>query len=330
MRKKVEKEQERIVAEKTASAKTKKAAAEAAQAKANKLNTIAGAAIKKLNDAKKHQLEVAAAAKLKEEAEEKTVAAKTHLAEKIKAAADKSTHEANVKKAAAESMLKKIDNAKCTKHAGCRGLTGYCCPTLNTNKMHLGSTRLDGENLGCCGAVAEIELAETIGDSVADTNASSSLAEWFTRRRRYYGGYRRRRYYGGYRRRRSYGARCQYCPYSYTCHSNSGRRYRCHPSTPYYFRGRCYRSCPGEVDDLAATEKNSQETLIEDEDLTNEDDEDDEEQALNSAPLEEPTTEFGTSMWIAFVGSVVGAVISASVAVRWRPRTIVQTPILGA
>merc|ERR1712217_881517 len=319
MRKKVEKEQERIVAEKTASAKTKKAAADAAQAKADKLNTIAGAATKKLNDAKKHQLEVAAAAKLKEEAEEKTVAAKTHLAEKIKAAADKSTHEANVKKAAAEAMLKKIDNAKCTKHAGCKGLTGYCCPTLNTNKMHLGSTRLDGENLGCCGAVAEIELAETIGDSVADTNASSSLAEWFTRRRRYYGGYRRRRYYGGYRRRRSYGARCQYCPYSYTCHSN---------------RGRCYRRCPGEVDDLAATEKSSQETLIEDEDLTNEDDEDDEEEgeeeALNSAPLEEPTTEFGTSMWIAFVGSVVGAVISASVAVRWRPRAIVQTPILGA
>merc|ERR1711920_269186 len=288
------------------------------------LNTIAGAATKKLNDAKKHQLEVAAAAKLKEEAEEKTVAAKTHLAEKIKAAAEKSTHEANVKKAAAEAMLKQIDNAQCAKHAGCKGLTGYCCPTLNTNKMHLGSTKLDGENLGCCGAVAELELAESIGDSVANTNASSSLAEWFSRRRRYYGGYRRRRS----------RARCQYCPYSYSCHSDSGRRYRCHPSTPYYFRGRCYRNCPSEVDDLAATEKNSQETLIEDEDLTNEDDEDDEEEgeeeALDSAPLEEPTTEFGTSMWIAFVGGVVGAVISASVAVRWRPRTIVQTPILGA
>merc|ERR1711953_553404 len=166
---------ERIVAEKTASAKTKKAAAEAAQAKANKLNTIAGAAIKKLNDAKKHQLEVAAAAKLKEEAEEKTIAAKTHLAEKIKAAADKATHEADAKKAAAESMLKKIDNAKCSKHAGCKGLTGYCCPTLDTNKMHLGSTKLDGENLGCCGAVAELELAETIGDSVANTKVSFSL-----------------------------------------------------------------------------------------------------------------------------------------------------------
>merc|ERR1712038_1108741 len=170
----------------------------------------------------KHQLEVAAAAKLKEEAEEKTVAAKTHLAEKIKAAADKSTHEANVKKAAAESLLKKIDNAKCTKHAGCKGPTGYCCPTLDTNKMHLGSTKLDGESLGCCGAV-------------------------------------------------------------------------------------------------------------EDEDLTIEDDEDDEEgekEALNSAPVEEPTTEFGTSMLIAFVGGVVGAVISALVPVCWRPRTIVQTPIL--
>merc|ERR1712050_629377 len=173
--KKLEKEQEQIVAETSATAKTKKAAADAAQAKADKLNTIAGAATKKLNDAKKHQLGVAAAAKLKEEAEEKTVAAKTHLAERIKAAAEKSTHEANVKKAAAEAMLKKIDNAKCSKHAGCKGLTGYCCPTLNTNKMHLGSTRLDGENLGCCGAVAEIELDETIPLEEPTTELGTSM-----------------------------------------------------------------------------------------------------------------------------------------------------------
>merc|ERR1712217_954006 len=69
--------------------------------------------------------------------------------------------------------------------------------------------------------------------------------------------YRRRRTYGyyGYRRRRTYyyyrsgyysgGYGCQYCPYSYTCHSRSGlHHYRCHPSHPYYKYGRCHRYCP--------------------------------------------------------------------------------------
>merc|ERR1712203_357295 len=119
----------------------------------------AGAATAKLDDAKKKAEEEAAAAKLKQDAEEKVVAAKNAEAAKIKDEADKEEAEATAKKSAAEGVLAKIDNAACAKHSSCKGLTGYCCPTLNFGKMHLGSAKLDGENLGCCGG-AEMENEE--------------------------------------------------------------------------------------------------------------------------------------------------------------------------
>merc|ERR1712039_426879 len=144
--KKLEEEQQKIVAETSADAAKKKAAAAEAKANADKLNKIAGAATAKLNDAKK-----------KEDAEEKVVAAKNADAAKIQAAADKELKEANAKKAAAEGMIAKIDNAACAKHAGCNGLEGYCCPTLNFAKMHLGSAKLDGAELGCCGGSMELD-----------------------------------------------------------------------------------------------------------------------------------------------------------------------------
>merc|ERR1712137_548709 len=116
---------------------------------------------KKLNDAKKKAEEEAAAAKLKEEAA------------KIQAAADKELKEANAKKAAAEGMIAKIDNAQCAKHTGCKGLEGYCCPTLNFAKMHLGSAKLDGAQLGCCGGTTELD-AEAVGVTLADTRIDES------------------------------------------------------------------------------------------------------------------------------------------------------------
>merc|ERR1712113_214173 len=117
-----------------------------AKAKADKLNAIAGAATAKLNEAKRAE------------------------AAKIQAAADKELKEANTKKATAEAMIKKIENAACAKHAGCKGLVGYCCPTLNTNKMHLGSTKLDGANLGCCGG--STEMADEAADMASADDRS--------------------------------------------------------------------------------------------------------------------------------------------------------------
>merc|ERR1711972_1176012 len=49
--------------------------------------------------------------------------------------------------------------AQCKKHTGCATLAGYCCPTLDFNSMHLGSARLAGPTLACCGAAEEIETA---------------------------------------------------------------------------------------------------------------------------------------------------------------------------
>merc|ERR1712061_850326 len=105
-------------------------------------------------------------------AEEKVVAAKNAQATKIKNEADKEEAEANAKKAAAERVLAKIDNAACAKHPGCKGLAGYCCPTLNFGKMHLGSAKLDGANLGCCGGAemeSEIEDMALIEDHTLES-----------------------------------------------------------------------------------------------------------------------------------------------------------------
>merc|ERR1712150_42804 len=77
-------------------------------------------------------------------------------AAKIKAAAASKTRKANDMKAAAEGMIKKIENAACDKNPGCKGLEGYCCPPINTAAMKLGSTNLDGMNLACCGVSSEL------------------------------------------------------------------------------------------------------------------------------------------------------------------------------
>merc|ERR1712217_930926 len=137
-------------------------------------NEAAGKATKKLNDEKKHQEEVAAAAEIKEKANEKIVAAKNKEAASIKAAADKTVAEANKKKAAAEGMISKINNAKCAKHAGCKGLDGYCCPTLNFAKMHLGSAKLSGPVLGCCGTATESNMETSTELEVVDDQSTES------------------------------------------------------------------------------------------------------------------------------------------------------------
>jgi len=171
--KKLEEEQKKIVGETSADAAKKKAAAGEAKAHADKLNAIAGAATKKLNDAKQAAEKDAAAAQLKEEAEEKVVAAKNKEAAKIQATADKELKDATEKKAAAEGMIAKIDNAQCAKHSGCKGMEGYCCPTLNFAKMHLGSAKLDGASLACCGSATELDT-ETPDMTLADSHSVES------------------------------------------------------------------------------------------------------------------------------------------------------------
>merc|ERR1712217_786400 len=160
--KKLKKRNKKLLRKRLPMPAKKKAAAAEAKEHADKLNAIAGAATKKLNDAKK-----------KAEAEEKVVAAKNDEAAKIQAAADKELKEANEKKATAEGMLKKIDNAQCVKHSGCKGMEGYCCPTLNFAKMHLGSAKLDGAALACCGSSTELD-SETPDVTLANNHSVES------------------------------------------------------------------------------------------------------------------------------------------------------------
>merc|ERR1712176_1155844 len=176
--KKVEAEQAKIVAKTSATAEKKKAAAATAQAKADKLNDIAGAATKKLNDAKKKAEEEAEAAAIQAKAEEKVVAAKNAEAKKIAAEAAAAMASATKKKDAAEAVLKKIDNAACSKHAGCKGLVGYCCPTLDFNKMHLGSSELSGASLGCCGGASELEIQEVEEVDAMSTESANSVQDF--------------------------------------------------------------------------------------------------------------------------------------------------------
>merc|ERR1712066_1139966 len=127
------------------------------------------------NDAKKKAQEEAAAAAIHMKAEEKVVAAKNAEAKKIAADAAAAMASATKKKDAAEAVLKKIDNAACAKHAGCKGLVGYCCPTLDFNKMHLGSTQLSGASLGCCGGASELEIEEV---EAMSTESATSAQEF--------------------------------------------------------------------------------------------------------------------------------------------------------
>merc|ERR1712083_180738 len=84
-------------------------------------------------------------------------------AKTIKSEADHEVKKANEKKDAANSMLASIKKAKCSAHPGCKGLAGYCCPTIDYSHMHMGGTssKLDGPQLGCCGGAEEaIEAVE--------------------------------------------------------------------------------------------------------------------------------------------------------------------------
>merc|ERR1712194_92941 len=104
---------------------------------------------------------------------EETVAAKNAEADKINAALDEGKTERQAQKTAATDMQSKIDNAKCSNHPGCSGLTGlhdYCCPALDTNKMHLGSSKLEGETLDCCSGPPPPLEGDSMPSSVTKVN----------------------------------------------------------------------------------------------------------------------------------------------------------------
>merc|ERR1712190_419706 len=160
-----EKEQAAAQAEQAAKelAVAKEKASEAAQADAAAKSKIAGAAVEALNKEKARFLKEQDIAAANAKQEEDIVDSMEVKAKTIKSAADEEVKKANQKKDAANNMLAKIKKARCSAHPGCKGLVGYCCPTIDYSHMHLGgvSSKLNGPVLGCCGGTEEaIEAVE--------------------------------------------------------------------------------------------------------------------------------------------------------------------------
>merc|ERR1712190_87999 len=99
--------------------------------------------------------------------------------------ADEEVKKANEKKDAANSMLASIKKAKCSAHPGCKGLTGYCCPTIDYSHMHLGgiSSKLNGPQLGCCGGAdeetEEVELQAAEIEAAGETQSAGIFPSVF-------------------------------------------------------------------------------------------------------------------------------------------------------
>merc|ERR1712176_488997 len=182
-----EKEQAAAQAEQEAKelAAAKERASEAAQADAAAKSKIAGAAVAALNEEKAKALrekDIAAAHAQQEEAivDSMQVKAKT-----IKSEADEEVRKSNQKRDAANDMLARIKKARCSVHPGCKGLVGYCCPTIDYKHMHLGgvSSKLSGPVLGCCGgteeAIEAVEVEPTEIEAAGEQQSAGLFASVF-------------------------------------------------------------------------------------------------------------------------------------------------------
>merc|ERR1711972_1269334 len=151
----------------------KEKASDQAQADAAAKSKIAGAAVAALNKEKAVALREKDVAAANAKQEEGVVDSMEVKAKTIKSEADAEIKKANDKKDAANAMLASIKKAKCSAHPGCKGLAGYCCPTIDYSHMHLGGTssKLSGPQLGCCGGTEE-EL-EAVEVQASETQSAS-------------------------------------------------------------------------------------------------------------------------------------------------------------
>merc|ERR1712187_1087787 len=147
-------------------------ASDEAQADAAAKSKIAGAAVAALNKEKAVALREKDVAAANAKQEEGVVDKMEVKAKTIRSEADQEVKKANEKKDAANSMLASIKKAQCSAHPGCKGLAGYCCPTIDYSHMHMGaiSSKLSGPQLGCCGGTEE-EL-EAVEVQASETEAA--------------------------------------------------------------------------------------------------------------------------------------------------------------
>merc|ERR1712187_395623 len=120
-------------------------ASDEAQADAAAKSKIAGAAVAALNKERAVALKEKDIAAANAKQEEGVVDKMQVTAKTIASEAAEEVKKANEKKDAANAMLASSKKAKCSAHPGCKGLAGYCCPTIDYSHMHMGGTsKLNG------------------------------------------------------------------------------------------------------------------------------------------------------------------------------------------
>merc|ERR1712083_431180 len=145
-------------------------AAKAASEKAATLQTGASnAALNAQRAADKAKKEAAEAAK-QEAVNEDRVLVQKNLAQDAEKSANAAKDAADKAEALSNGIAKQLHDAKCDSHSGCSALQGYCCPTFDVSRYHLGESPKWGVTLGCCSAaatealtVATVETQQSFG-----------------------------------------------------------------------------------------------------------------------------------------------------------------------
>merc|ERR1711920_1081326 len=94
-----------------------------------------------------------------ESVNEDRVLVQKNLARDAEKSANVAKDAADKAEALSDGIAKQLHDAKCENHSGCSKLQGYCCPTFDVSRYHLGESPKWGVTLGCCSAAATEALA---------------------------------------------------------------------------------------------------------------------------------------------------------------------------
>merc|ERR1712083_723585 len=81
-----------------------------------------------------------------------------NLAKDAEKRANAAKAEADKEEALSNGIAKQLHDAKCETHSGCSALQGYCCPSFDVSRYHLGESPKWGATLACCSAAATDDL----------------------------------------------------------------------------------------------------------------------------------------------------------------------------
>merc|ERR1711920_773341 len=96
-----------------------------------------------------------------ESVNEDRVLVQKNLARDAEKSATTAKDAADKAEALSDGIAKQLHDAKCENHSACLKLKlqGYCCPSFDVSRYHLGESPKWGATLGCCNGAATETLA---------------------------------------------------------------------------------------------------------------------------------------------------------------------------